>query len=163
MIDVSKCEYEDSFYDGENECDVYYFTHPVALNEARFLVEPEDNVVSMCLALYDYGGGVTDLYMSPTVEEDGEFSDVDWAILHPSRNYTESDVAVLLAAAKDHQLLQSVSEIVLEDDGSPHGGTAFVGETVRDFMRSIDDHPIRTLSELNAALKECGIKPVSPK
>lgn len=52
-------------------------------------------------------------------------------------------------------------DIVLEDDDSLYGGTMFRGETVRDFLYTIDrDEEIATLDELNEALRVCGIKPV---
>lgn len=54
--------------------------------------------------------------------------------------------------------LQDVLDYVLEDDDTPHGGIAFVGETVSDFIG--DDSDITTIDELNEALRGCGIKPI---
>lgn len=54
--------------------------------------------------------------------------------------------------------LQDVLDYVLEDDDSPYGGVAFLGETVSDFIG--DDSDITTIKELNEALVECGIKPI---
>lgn len=52
-------------------------------------------------------------------------------------------------------------DIVLEDDNTPFGGTAFEGETVEDFIRSFGTELHNcTPDELDAALIECGIKPV---
>lgn len=52
-------------------------------------------------------------------------------------------------------------DVVLEDDDTPFGGTAFAGETVRDFIQSMGTELHNcTLDELDAALIECGIKPV---
>jgi len=55
--------------------------------------------------------------------------------------------------------LQDVLDYVLEDDDSPYGGVAFLGETVGDFIG--DDSDITTIKELNEALVECGIKPIT--
>lgn len=55
--------------------------------------------------------------------------------------------------------LYKVLNYELKDDDTPTGGTAFAGETVRDFIESIDDN-ISNLGSLNKALTECGIKPV---
>ena len=58
-------------------------------------------------------------------------------------------------------LIEPYLDIVLEDDDTPFGGTAFVGETVRDFIQSMGTELHNcTLDELDAALIECGIKPV---
>lgn len=162
MIDVSKCTIEDSYYDGECKCYVYYFNHPVALNEARFDIDPEDNVVSMCIQLNIYDDGGFDIFMSPTIEEDDGYTDVDWCTLRRGVNYTIEDAAMLYSMAKDYDDFISVANVILEDDGSSTGGTAFVGETVRDFIRSVDKE-FYSLEQLNDALKECGIKPVSPQ
>lgn len=52
-------------------------------------------------------------------------------------------------------------DVLLEDDGTPYGGMAFAGETVRDFIQSMGTELHNcTLDELDAALIECGIKPV---
>ena len=57
--------------------------------------------------------------------------------------------------------LEDVMDIELRDDDSPTGGIAFAGETVRDFLFTIDrDEEIKTIAELNKALHDCGIKPV---
>ena len=52
---------------------------------------------------------------------------------------------------------EEVLSIVLEDDETPTGGTAFLGETVRDF---VSEFHFNNVEELNVALKECGIKPI---
>lgn len=50
--------------------------------------------------------------------------------------------------------------LVLEDNGSPYGGTSHADETLGEFM---DDtcYPSFTLKELNDALNSCGIKRVA--
>lgn len=50
--------------------------------------------------------------------------------------------------------------IILEDDDTEYGGVAFTGETLGDFLDDIGDG-FSTLEELNTALKECGIKPLT--
>ena len=57
------------------------------------------------------------------------------------------------------QISELIMDCVLVDDDTPNGGTAFAGETVRDFILSTDKD-ITDLEDLNAALKECGIKPL---
>lgn len=61
-----------------------------------------------------------------------------------------------------HKTLAGVMDVVLEDDDTPYGGVAYPGETVRDFLFTIDrdNDEIKTIQELNEALQKCGIKPV---
>ena len=56
--------------------------------------------------------------------------------------------------------LDDVLRWELEDDDTPHGGVAFVGETVGDFVSDARGFgvEINTITELNEALIECGIK-----
>ena len=52
--------------------------------------------------------------------------------------------------------------IISEEDDTPFGGTAFEGETVEDFIRSFGTELHNcTPAELDGALIECGIKPVT--
>ncbi|MGN1458210.1 MAG: hypothetical protein ACI4XP_09715 [Acutalibacteraceae bacterium] len=54
-----------------------------------------------------------------------------------------------------------IRSIVLKDDRTPYGGTAFVGETVGDFLDGLDeDEEVYSLEELNEHLVKCGIKPI---
>ena len=102
MIDVSKCEYEESFRDEDNNCTVYYFTYPKDLGDTEFYSEEDyGNVVSMCISLTADDGGGFYMQMSPTVEEDDVFMDVDWRSLYLDRNYTEETVQQLLDMAPD--------------------------------------------------------------
>ena len=55
-------------------------------------------------------------------------------------------------------VLDKIHNIVLEDDDSPYGGTAFTGETVGDFLEDNDEFD--SIEELNDVLMECGIKPI---
>jgi len=60
-------------------------------------------------------------------------------------------------------ILDKICPIVLEDDASETGGVAFMGETVLDFMLSLDEcdvEEMNSVDDLNDALKECGIKPI---
>ena len=52
------------------------------------------------------------------------------------------------------QALIDLFDLELKDDGSPYGGIAFAGETVRDFVL---ENGIHTVDELNSALAECHI------
>lgn len=53
-------------------------------------------------------------------------------------------------------------DTVLEDDGSDHGGTAFTGETLGDFLLGSDlgDMDVKSMDDVNAILKANGIKPI---
>lgn len=57
--------------------------------------------------------------------------------------------------------------ISLHDNKSPFGGTAFRGETLDDFLTSIEingnDGYELTLDKINIALNECGIMPIKPR
>ena len=63
------------------------------------------------------------------------------------------------------EILDKISGIVLEDDNDPTtgGGIAFRGETVLDFLLSIDEcdvEEMNSVDDLNKALHECGIMPI---
>ena len=49
-------------------------------------------------------------------------------------------------------------EIILQDDDTPYGGTAYIDETLGEFMDSIGLEGTHNMDELNTALKDCGIK-----
>lgn len=57
------------------------------------------------------------------------------------------------------------AQILLEDDDTPTGGVAFQGETLEDFLEELanndDCQTIQTIKDVNQALIECGIKPVT--
>ena len=55
---------------------------------------------------------------------------------------------------------EKMKDIVLKDDASPYGGTAFNGETLYDFCKSVDLLEC-DLGEINKALQECGICPIN--
>lgn len=50
--------------------------------------------------------------------------------------------------------------IKLEDDETTTGGTAFAGETVKDFADEMGIGYNSSLFFLNSCLKECGIKEI---
>lgn len=59
--------------------------------------------------------------------------------------------------------LQMIGDVELHDNG--RGGVAFKGETLADFIEMLEQETGRvgkeyTLTELNNALKECGIEPL---
>lgn len=59
-----------------------------------------------------------------------------------------------------------VMDTVLEDDpSSATGGISYPGETVRDFIYTVDRdlEYIKTVADLNKALKDNGIKTISEK
>lgn len=55
-----------------------------------------------------------------------------------------------------------ILDYILEDDStSEWGGTAFIGETVRDFLEDYTEEPEQlTVNALNTLLEECGIKKI---
>ena len=60
--------------------------------------------------------------------------------------------------------LQRVLTVELTDDlNSETGGTSSAWETVDDFLIKTGDETIKTLDDLNKALKECGISPIPNK
>lgn len=158
MIDVFKCKFEDVYDSPGGGFKIFYYSYPVDMTIAEFDVEPSDNVVSMCVSLtVNAPIDPVEVAVSPTVESEDGFSDVDWHNLEIDIN----DILYLLSLATNHIVLHDVLGKRLVDDDSPYGGTSFIGETVRDFIRSINKE-FYSLEELNAVLKECGIKPVSP-
>ncbi|HHP3964848.1 hypothetical protein ACIGHC_12565 [Staphylococcus saprophyticus] len=50
--------------------------------------------------------------------------------------------------------------IVLKDDEKSNGGVAFAGETLLDFMNDLKPNERQSLDDVNAALIQCGIKPI---
>ena len=51
--------------------------------------------------------------------------------------------------------------IELHDDETETGGTAFLGETLYDFMMELQIPFSTPLEEINKGLVECGIKPIT--
>ena len=82
------------------------------------------------------------------------------------RLYEQSEMS--LANRKDESLqvsksIQRYLDYELKDGRGETGGVSFRGETVKDFLESIGDkeaNAIKTLKDLNQALKECGIAPI---
>ena len=101
MIDVSKCEYEESYHDPDCRHDVHYFTYPKDLGECEFYSEEDyGNVFCMCISLTVYENGEYEIAMSLTIDEGDSLIDVDWRYLHKGINYTEEMVPELLCRAK---------------------------------------------------------------
>ena len=72
------------------------------------------------------------------------------------------DKALDLNNIDDSSELDAYMDYELEDDNTPYGGVSFDGEKVRDFIAEFEDE-IKTLDDLNKALKDCGIKPIRQK
>lgn len=53
-----------------------------------------------------------------------------------------------------------IKDIMLEDDETGSGGVAFNRERLSDFISDLDKE-ILTLADINKALVECGIKPIT--
>lgn len=56
------------------------------------------------------------------------------------------------------RLGDNYANIVLQDDNTPYGGTAFEDETLGEFMDEVGIKPTDSMKKLNQALKDCGIK-----
>ncbi|SUM53513.1 Uncharacterised protein [Staphylococcus epidermidis] len=52
-------------------------------------------------------------------------------------------------------------KIILKDDEKAQGVVAFAGETLIDFMNDLKPNERQSLDDVNAALIECGIKPIN--
>lgn len=83
MIDVSKCEFEESSDEDELECKVYYFTYPKeSADDFGVSFQPFDSydgdVISLCVSLTDYGCDGFGIAVSPTVETEDCLTDCDW-------------------------------------------------------------------------------------
>lgn len=56
-------------------------------------------------------------------------------------------------------LSQKILQYKLQDDQSLTGGIAHVGETVQEFIDSVNGN-FKNVNELNLALRECGIQTI---
>jgi len=84
-------------------------------------------------------------------------------ILHQFETYEEIDEDVLeniLLAVKENPIVVKMAHTYLEDDESEFGGISFMGETLLDFMLSINMSLTSTKEEINKALGECGIRKI---
>lgn len=101
MIDVSKCKYEESFiHDGYT---VHYFILPKEeLEKYGDFYGEEDygNVVFACLSLTFNENDDYYVQLSPTIEEDDGYSDVDWRDLYDGIHYNDDTIIQLLKKAE---------------------------------------------------------------
>lgn len=107
MIDVRKCEYDESFSEEDFGCVIHYFNYPKDMDEIKFDDEKEyGNVVGMCISLSVYDNGIFDMQMSPTIEteEGGSFIDVEWRPMREGENYTEETVHALLNLVPERKI-----------------------------------------------------------
>ena len=58
---------------------------------------------------------------------------------------------------------EQFNDIILEDDNSPFGGVAYVGQTLADFLEEVNMDNVTDINVINNALSECGIKPIKIK
>ena len=86
-------------------------------------------------------------------------NDNDWLIFENRFNKVWAEID----SADDILTLNEVLDYELEDDDTPNGGTCFLGETVRDFIKDLEGftgEKVETIEQLNKFLIECGIKPI---
>jgi hypothetical protein len=50
--------------------------------------------------------------------------------------------------------------VELEDDVTPYGGKAFIGETLKDFLLELGAPLDSPMNKVNNMLKECGLMPI---
>lgn len=50
--------------------------------------------------------------------------------------------------------------VELEDDDTPYGGKAFIGETLKDFLLEIGAPLDSPMDKVNNWLRECGLMPI---
>lgn len=55
---------------------------------------------------------------------------------------------------------EQFNDIILEDDNSPFGGVAYIGQTLADFLEEVNMDNVTDINVINDALSECGIKPI---
>ncbi len=86
MIDVSKYA-PDGEYENEEYCDMYFFNR--------------EDMYTICLTVCEEGH-----YMqgSPTVDEDGMMSDIDWTDLEDGADYNDETVRQLLMLAGEENV-----------------------------------------------------------
>ena len=95
MIDVTVCELEDVFYDGECMCHVAFFVYPKEDGEAILGCPEYENVVCYCIKIIVHEDGTEELAISPTVEDDYGLHDVDWCDLYDGEDYNQETVNAL--------------------------------------------------------------------
>lgn len=82
------------------------------------------------------------------------------------RLYEQSEMSLANGKEENLQVSKSIQRYLdyeLKDGRGETGGVSFRGETVKDFLESIGNkeaNAIKTLKDLNQALKECGIAPI---
>ncbi|MGF6990430.1 5'(3')-deoxyribonucleotidase [Lachnospiraceae bacterium PM6-15] len=78
--------------------------------------------------------------------------------------YPKEDQSFFAKIQKENRVPGILLDNHLEDDSSAYGGVAYAGETLRDF---IEQDPTLTffssVGDINEALEECGIKPITGK
>ena len=102
MINTKECVFEEKCEDGYYGWNtVYYFVYPKeGMNEIDFYPESDyGNVVFTCISLTILDDGSYYMQMSPTVEDDNCYSDVDWRDLFPGINYGDDIVRKLIKIA----------------------------------------------------------------
>lgn len=50
--------------------------------------------------------------------------------------------------------------IELEDDSTPYGGISHAGETLEEFLETVEAEKCTNIYKINQWLIECGIKPI---
>ena len=110
MINTSLCVYEESVREDDYDFTIHYFVYPKAMNEVNFEDEQvyvgysQGEITRMCIALAVYDSGAITLQMSPTIEDEDGFFDVDWRDLEPNVNYDDTTISDLLKIVAKHSV-----------------------------------------------------------
>ena len=75
-------------------------------------------------------------------------------------NEDESQIEILKRKNNYFKSLNVISNILLEDDESDNGGISFIGETLIDFLKSVNCNKIKEIGCINNLLIQNGIKPI---
>lgn len=92
---------------------------------------------------------------------DGSFRVMVWA--DKDQDDLTHEFTIPLRDDEPHwEWLTPYLDTVLEDDDADHGGTAFHGETLGDFLLGSDlnDLDVKSMDDVNRILRENGIKPI---
>lgn len=56
---------------------------------------------------------------------------------------------------------RELMSIELKDDDKPYGGTSNIGETLEDFLNTVEAEERQDIYKINEQLIECGIQPIT--
>ena len=75
-------------------------------------------------------------------------------------NEDENQIEILKRKNDYFKSLNVISNTLLEDDESDNGGISFIGETLIDFLKSVNCEKINEIDCINGLLIQNGIRPI---